>query len=114
MEKFLGFRVSRSAISSQGAAVGRHEQILATQAQQMGEVLHALQTLTAPAPDPPVPAPNIELSAKSFLSPERYDGSAECCQGFLMQCSFYLNYHPYLRSDNEKVHFMISLLTGVC
>ncbi|XP_051951303.1 protein LDOC1-like [Xyrauchen texanus] len=108
-----------AAITAQGSTVGRHDQALTTQGQQIQEILqtvHALSDQLNPVPPvsvpEPVDAPNVFPSALSFQPPERFDGSSDACQGFLMQCSVYMKYHPLLRSDSERIHFLISLLTG--
>ncbi|KAL7884792.1 hypothetical protein AOLI_G00075620 [Acnodon oligacanthus] len=58
---------------------------------------------TTPTTRPPV----------SIALPERYDGSPDLCQGFLMQCSMFIEHHPeQFLKEIDKVHFVISLLTG--
>ncbi|KAL6491530.1 hypothetical protein MHYP_G00018750 [Metynnis hypsauchen] len=60
-------------------------------------------TSTTPTTRPPV----------SIALPERYDGSPDLCQGFLMQCSMFIEHHPeQFLTEIDKIHFVISLLTG--
>uniref|UniRef100_A0A3B4E8E4 Uncharacterized protein n=1 Tax=Pygocentrus nattereri TaxID=42514 RepID=A0A3B4E8E4_PYGNA len=49
----------------------------------------------------------------SIALPERYDGSPDLCQGFLMQCSMFIEHDPeQFLMEIDKIHFVISLLTG--
>ncbi|KAL7829215.1 hypothetical protein AOLI_G00301000 [Acnodon oligacanthus] len=60
-------------------------------------------TSTTPATRPQV----------STALPERYDGSPDLCQGFLMQYSMFIEHDPeQFLVEIDKIHFVISLPTG--
>ncbi|KAK3509246.1 hypothetical protein QTP70_025601 [Hemibagrus guttatus] len=45
--------------------------------------------------------------------PEKFDGSADCCRGFLRQCEVFFSHQPGVyREDGTKCTFLLSLLTG--
>ncbi|KAL0151606.1 hypothetical protein M9458_053089 [Cirrhinus mrigala] len=71
-------------------------------------------TAAAAPPSPPAPAVATATSSSARLSlPEKYDGSAGKCKGFLMQCAIYIHSQPQnFLSDDSKVSLVCSLLTG--
>ncbi len=61
-----------------------------------------IQSLPPTRPDP------VRISL-----PDKFDGSAERCRGFLRQCTIYFDNQPEaFRRDSAKCSFMMSLLTG--
>lgn len=71
------------------------------------------QVLTAapPVSMPPVPAPRSLTPQMALL--EKFDGSADCCRGFIHQCAKFFAHQPELYSDDAtKCTFMLSLFTG--
>ncbi|KAI2654269.1 Transposon Tf2-6 polyprotein [Labeo rohita] len=45
--------------------------------------------------------------------PEKFDGTAAKCRGFLLQCTLFVNQQPHLYPTEEgKISFVCSLLTG--
>ncbi len=61
-----------------------------------------IQSLQPTRPDP------VRISL-----PDKFDGSAEKCRGFLRQCTIYFYNQPEaFRRDSAKCSFMMSLLTG--
>ncbi|KAK3515117.1 hypothetical protein QTP70_007024 [Hemibagrus guttatus] len=45
--------------------------------------------------------------------PEKFDGSADRCRGFLRQCEVFFSHQPGIyREDGTKCAFLLSLLTG--
>lgn len=84
--------------------------LLTQQEEFMGEICNLLRQ-----PIPTLPMPGIVThSPPSFISmPGKYDGSPGKCQGFLMQCSKYIEHNPTIFStDKSRVDFVVSLLTG--
>ncbi|KAK3509773.1 hypothetical protein QTP70_009983 [Hemibagrus guttatus] len=80
----------------------------------------ALAVLPAPAPTPPattsadtVTASSAPLCSSPMAQPAPYSGSAEDCNGFLLQCSLVLEMQPHLYpTERSKVAFVISQLRG--
>ncbi len=66
----------------------------------------------------PLPASTITTSSPSMIAspmakPTPFSGVAEECNGFLLQCSLYIEMQPHLYStERSKVSFIISLLSG--
>uniref|UniRef100_A0AAR2KLN8 CCHC-type domain-containing protein n=1 Tax=Pygocentrus nattereri TaxID=42514 RepID=A0AAR2KLN8_PYGNA len=61
----------------------------------------------------PEPRGHPSHSSAFIAVPERYDGSPGMCNSFLMQCTLYITHNPsQFRLETDKVHFVISLLTG--
>lgn len=57
----------------------------------------------------PSPRPDMVRLAQ----PEKFDGSADKCKGFLRQCSIYFSHQPdAFNQESAKCAFMMSLLTG--
>ncbi|KAK3520990.1 hypothetical protein QTP86_002387, partial [Hemibagrus guttatus] len=83
------------------------------------QALAALPALAA-APAPPSPAATSASTASSapvcvspMAQPAPYSGSAEDCNGFLLQCSLVLEMQPHLYStERSKVAFIIAQLRG--
>ncbi|KAK3510723.1 hypothetical protein QTP70_015981 [Hemibagrus guttatus] len=83
------------------------------------QALAALPLLAA-APAPPSPAATSASTASSapvcvspMAQPAPYSGSAEDCNGFLLQCSLVLEMQPHLYStERSKVAFIIAQLRG--
>ncbi|KAK3544185.1 hypothetical protein QTP86_008287 [Hemibagrus guttatus] len=80
----------------------------------------ALAALPAPAPTPPaitsadtVTASSAPLCSSPMAQPAPYSGSAEDCNGFLLQCSLVLEMQPHLYpTERSKVAFVITQLRG--
>ncbi|KAK3535368.1 hypothetical protein QTP70_010217 [Hemibagrus guttatus] len=83
-------------------------------------VWQALAALPAPAPTPPattsvntVTTSSAPLYASPMAQPVPYSGSAEDCNGFLLQCSLVLEMQPHLYpTERSKVAFIIKQLRG--
>ncbi|KAK3537400.1 hypothetical protein QTP70_008852 [Hemibagrus guttatus] len=79
-----------------------------------------LATHPAPAPTPPattsvntITTPSTLLCASPMAKPAPYSGSAEDCNGFLLQCSLVLEMQPHLYpTERSKVAFIITQLSG--
>ncbi len=72
---------------------------------------------TTPAPAPvssPVTSPPGPIySASPMVNPAPYSGSADDCNGFLLQCSLALEMQPHrFPTERAKISFILSLLTG--
>uniref|UniRef100_A0AAR2LD67 DUF4939 domain-containing protein n=1 Tax=Pygocentrus nattereri TaxID=42514 RepID=A0AAR2LD67_PYGNA len=79
------------------------EQRLTSQDQKLDELAQLVQGLLQ----------RISTPAAPHAVPERYDGSPGMCNSFLMQCTLYITHNPsQFRLETDKVHFVISLLTG--
>ncbi|KAK3567320.1 hypothetical protein QTP86_019098 [Hemibagrus guttatus] len=80
----------------------------------------ALATLPVSAPTPPattsvntIPTPSALLCASPMAQPAPYSGTAEDCNGFLLQCSLVLEMQPHLYpTERSKVAFIITQLSG--
>ncbi|KAL6456552.1 hypothetical protein MHYP_G00350960 [Metynnis hypsauchen] len=119
----------KSALQNQGAAIGRHEQLLHDMMQQLTLLVRAQAegaqptgtgaaagaSAAAPAlasPLPPTDPTPIQGEA-SVANPERYAGDPETCRGFLLQCSLVFEQQPSrFPTERSKVAYMTSLLTG--
>ncbi|KAL6488152.1 hypothetical protein MHYP_G00047780 [Metynnis hypsauchen] len=121
----------KSALQNQGAAIGRHEQLLHDMMQQLTLLVRAQAEGAQPAstgtgaaagasaaapalasPLPPTDPTPIRVEA-SVANPERYAGDPETCRGFLLQCSLVFEQQPSrFPTERSKVAYMTSLLTG--
>ncbi|XP_016362340.1 protein LDOC1L-like isoform X2 [Sinocyclocheilus anshuiensis] len=83
------------------------------------EIVDALKQILTPAiVTPPVMPVTNAASSTTVLTgpmarPAPFSGSAEECNGFLLQCSLALEMQPPLyATESAKIAFIISLLTG--
>ncbi|ROL49496.1 Retrotransposon Gag-like protein 6 [Anabarilius grahami] len=77
--------------------------------------LTSTSTPTPPANTSAFPAasPSPPTIASPMAKPAPFSGSAEDCNGFLLQCSLVLEMQPYAYPDDKsKVAFIISQLNG--
>ncbi|KAL6465135.1 hypothetical protein MHYP_G00252680 [Metynnis hypsauchen] len=121
----------KSALQNQGAAIGRHEQLLHDMMQQLTLLVRAQAkgaqpastgtgaaagtSAAAPALASPLPPtdPTPIRGEASVANPERYAGDPETCRGFLLQCSLVFEQQPSrFPTERSKVAYMTSLLTG--
>ncbi len=80
------------------------------------------RVLTATPTPPPAPAttslstiasPSSLLISSPMARPAPFSGVAEECNGFLLQCSLYIEMQPHFyTTEISKVSFLISLLSG--
>ncbi|KAL1022007.1 hypothetical protein UPYG_G00021000, partial [Umbra pygmaea] len=71
--------------------------------------------MPAPGTNPSIPGSKsgTPTTTSIIAMPSKYDGSPGLCKGFMMHCSMYIHHHfAQFREDQQKVDFMISLLTG--
>lgn len=62
---------------------------------------------------PPVNASVPDVSASPMAQPATYAGTAEDCSGFILQCVLYFDmWTQQFQSDQEKIAYIITLLTG--
>ncbi len=60
-----------------------------------------------------IASPSPPLIASPMARPAPFSGVAEECNGFLLQCSLYIEIQPHLYTiERSKVSFLISLLSG--
>lgn len=96
----------RSAISRQGAMLGRHDQLLQSLQDQCQELSEAQDGLRPHPPD----------SAYRGLSsppPEPFHGELDLCGGFLFQCALFFSRTPQsFPNDAAKISHFVGLLRG--
>lgn len=102
-----------SELSSQAAAIHKHEQILTEILQRL-----RLQSISQASTDPhaqsqgtaPPPGPLLE---PRLPAPERYDGNPERCRGFITQCTLAFQLQPNsFPTESSRVAYMTTLLVG--
>ncbi len=81
-------------------------------------LLHPSSSPVYPAPAPPQPSTTPSTSspivfASPMARPSPFTGSAEECNGFLLQISLTIDLHPQMfPTDQSKIAFLITSLTG--
>ncbi len=81
-------------------------------------LLHPSSPPVCPAPTPPLPITTPSTSspivfASPMARPAPFTGSAEECNGFLLQCTLTIDLHPQMfPTDQSKIAFLITSLTG--
>ncbi|KAL0161008.1 hypothetical protein M9458_044733, partial [Cirrhinus mrigala] len=108
-----------SELSAQASMLAAHGQQLDRLTDLTGQLVRALQGLqltpppAAPPALPPVPAAQPVTASPRLAFPEKFDGTASKCRGFLLQCTLFVNQQPHLYPTEEgKISFICSLLTG--
>ncbi|KAI2645110.1 Transposon Tf2-9 polyprotein [Labeo rohita] len=108
-----------SELSAQASTLAVHQQQLhrlTDLTEQLVRTLQGLQLTPQPAAQPAAtpPSGNQSTSASPRLAfPEKFDGTAARCKGFLLQCSLFVDQQPHLYpTDEGKIAFVCSLLTG--
>ncbi|KAL0154119.1 hypothetical protein M9458_050578 [Cirrhinus mrigala] len=108
-----------SELSAQASVLTLHQQQLDRLTNLTEQLVRALQGLQATAPPamPPVttPPPGAQAVTASprLAFPEKFDGTASKCKGFLLQCTLFVNQQPHLYPTDEcKIAFVCSLLSG--
>ncbi|KAL0192360.1 hypothetical protein M9458_010656 [Cirrhinus mrigala] len=101
-------------LSAQASRLLAHEQQLDRLTDLTDQLVRALQGFQAAAPpasSPPSAQP--VTSGPRLAFPEKFDGTATKCKGFLLQCSLFVNQQPHLYPTDEcKISFVTSLLSG--
>ncbi len=81
-------------------------------------LLHPSSPPVCPAPAPPLPSTTPRTTspivfASPMARPAPFTGSAEECNGFLLQCTLTIDLHPQMfPTDQSKIAFVITSLTG--
>ncbi|KAL0152565.1 hypothetical protein M9458_052288 [Cirrhinus mrigala] len=109
-----------SELSAQASALSDHQQQLQRLTNLTEQLVQALQGLqvTAPSATPPAATPSpagvqAVTASPRLAFPEKSDGTAARCKGFLLQCTLFVNQQPHLYPTEEgKIAFVCSLLTG--
>ncbi|KAI2645459.1 Retrotransposon-derived protein PEG10 [Labeo rohita] len=108
-----------SELSAQASMLAAHGQQLDRLTDLTGQLVRALQGLqltppqAAPPATPPPPAAQPVAASPRLAFPEKFDGTAAKCRGFLLQCTLFVNQQPHLYPTEEgKISFVCSLLTG--
>ncbi|KAK3507973.1 hypothetical protein QTP70_007781 [Hemibagrus guttatus] len=94
----------REIIVRQGALIRSYQdQVESLQS----EICNA--SAAAPSRDPPA----VRGESPRLAMPEKYDGPADRCCGFLRQCEVFFSHKPGIyREDGTRCVFLLSLLTG--
>ncbi|KAK3516006.1 hypothetical protein QTP70_000892, partial [Hemibagrus guttatus] len=94
----------REIIVQQGVLIRSYQdQVEALQSQ--------LRSTSIGTPSQDLPAARGE--SPRLAMPEKYDGSADCCHGFLRQCEVFFSYQPGVyREEGTRCAFLLSLLMG--
>ncbi|KAL0180319.1 hypothetical protein M9458_025761, partial [Cirrhinus mrigala] len=108
-----------SEMSAQATMLTHHQQQLDRLTALTDQLVQAIQGMRA-SPPPAAPPPPAQLAAAQPVTaspklafPEKFDGTAAKCKGFLLQCTLFVNQQPNLyASDESKIAFVCSLLTG--
>ncbi|XP_073693906.1 protein LDOC1-like [Garra rufa] len=113
-----------SELSSQAAAIHKHEQILTEILQHLrpqASPVSSIQSVSETALLQPTqsqvvfqPGPPAGLLPEPKLpAPERYDGNPERCRGFITQCTLAFQLQPNsFPTESSKVAYMTTLLVG--
>ncbi|KAL0195404.1 hypothetical protein M9458_008976, partial [Cirrhinus mrigala] len=110
-----------SEMSAQATMLTQHQQQLerlTALTEQLVQAVQGLQVAAPPvatSPPPPAQTPAVQPVAASprLAFPEKFDGTADKCKGFLLQCTLFVNQQPNLyATDESKIAFVCSLLTG--
>ncbi|KAL0157255.1 hypothetical protein M9458_048501, partial [Cirrhinus mrigala] len=108
-----------TAMSAQASMLTQHQQQLdrlTTLTEQLVQAIQGMRTAPPPVPVPPpapLPAAQPVTASPKLAFPEKFDGTAAKCKGFLLQCTLFVNQQPNLyASDESKIAFVCSLLTG--
>ncbi|KAK3539891.1 hypothetical protein QTP70_015770, partial [Hemibagrus guttatus] len=92
----------RDIIVRQGAIIRSYQdQVTALQAQLSGASIAA-----------PIDPPSARSESPRLALPEKFDGSADRCRGFLRQCKVFFSHQPGMyREEGTKCAFLLSLMT---
>ncbi|XP_073701959.1 matrix-remodeling-associated protein 5 [Garra rufa] len=114
-----------SEMSTQATLLMHHQQQLDQLSALTAQLVQAIRGMQASTPpstpsptapiNPPVPptANPAATTSPRLAFPEKFDGAAAKCKGFLLQCTLFVNQQPNLyASDESKIAFVCSLLTG--
>ncbi|KAL0204491.1 hypothetical protein M9458_002509, partial [Cirrhinus mrigala] len=108
-----------SEVSAQASVLTHHQQQLDNLFALTEQLVRAVQGLQVATPPASPPATNPPAAASSITAsprlafPEKFDGAPSKCKGFLLQCTLFVNQQPHLYpTDESKIAFVCSLLTG--
>ncbi|KAK3528352.1 hypothetical protein QTP86_034147 [Hemibagrus guttatus] len=92
----------RDIIVRQGAIIRSYQdQVTALQARLSGASIAA-----------PIDPPSARGESPRLALPEKFDGSADRCRGFLRQCEVFFSHQPGMyREEGTKCAFLLSLMT---
>ncbi|KAI2655269.1 Transposon Tf2-6 polyprotein [Labeo rohita] len=98
-------------MSAQATLLTQHQQQLdrlTALTEQLVQAIQGMRTASPPvAPPPPAPLPGAQaITASPRLAfPEKFDGTAAKCKGFLLQCTLFVNQQPNLYATDESKIF---------
>ncbi|KAI2665770.1 Transposon Tf2-9 polyprotein [Labeo rohita] len=108
-----------SEMSAQASMLTQHQQQLdrlTALTEQLVQAIQGMRVATPPIASPPpaqLPAAQSVTASPRLAFPEKFDGTAAKCKGFLLQCTLFVNQQPNLyATDESKIAFVCSLLTG--
>ncbi len=111
--------VQSSSITEDRTSYRRHRWVIPIHSLTWVLLHQAPSPSSAPPPSPPVTSSRTSntssptIVASPMARPAPYSGSAEECNGFILQCNLTLEMQPRLYpTDSSKVAFIISLLAG--
>ncbi|KAK3544439.1 hypothetical protein QTP86_012422 [Hemibagrus guttatus] len=91
----------------------RHGALIRSFQDQVEALQSQLQITSTATPPPPRDPPAPCGESPRLAMPEKYDGSADRCHGFLRQCeNFFVHQPGVYRDEGTKCAFLLSLLTG--
>ena len=101
----------RSAMTSHGSLLGDHDSQIRLLAQSLNELSIRVDRTRPPSQDPSHGSGHVR--PVQLATPEKFDGSPDGCDGFLVQCSLYFAHQPAAFSDDgARIAFVITLLRG--
>ncbi|MGL5840428.1 MAG: DUF4939 domain-containing protein [Aeromonas hydrophila] len=90
--------------------IGRQDSLLRAFQAQLEALTAQLSSATAATPRE---SPIARGESPRLALPDKFDGSADHCRGFLRQCGVFFSHQPGMYSeDGTKCAFLLSLLTG--
>ncbi|KAK3548988.1 hypothetical protein QTP70_024801, partial [Hemibagrus guttatus] len=93
----------RDIIVRQGALIHSHQD-------QVEALQNQLRSASLAAPQDP---PKARGESPRLALPDKFEGSADCCRGFLRQCEVFFSHQPGMYSKEEtQCALVMSLLTG--
>ncbi|KAI2658160.1 Transposon Tf2-6 polyprotein [Labeo rohita] len=106
-----------TAMSAQASMLSQQQlDRLTTLTEQLVQAIQGMRAAPPPVPvPPPAPLPAVQpvTASPKLAFPEKFDGTAAKCKGFLLQCTLFVNQQPNLyASEESKIAFVCSLLTG--
>ena len=98
-----------NALTSHGTLLGDHDSQIRRLAQSLSELSIWVDHTRLPSQEPSPGSDHVR--PVQLATPEKYDGSPDGCDGFLVQCPLYFAHQPAAFSDDAaRIAFSITLL----